>query len=132
MKKKKRQYSQVYILLNGSRKTALFMFKNKLESTPKGANQMFLGKHTNTQKLTQETNEILLKENKRLRRENQKLTETLLNLEDYKNEYVTLIEEMNQLRAEYSQKLTEVTQLELEYRKALGNLVKTETRKYKK
>ena len=91
---------------------------------------MFFNIFNKSGTITQESNEILL--NKRLKRENQNLRETLQNLKDYKNEYITLIEKMNQLRTEYNQKLTDVTQLELEYRKALDNLIKAETEKYRK
>lgn len=68
---------------------------------------------------TEETNEDLIRENKRLKRENFKLTETLRNLEDYRNEYVGLIEEMKQMKAEYQERLDDIKELENKYKKEL-------------
>lgn len=71
---------------------------------------------------TEETNEDLIRENKRLKRENFKLTETLRNLEDYRNEYVELIEGVRKMKAEYQEKLNDISELEKKYKKELEML----------
>ncbi len=83
---------------------------------------MFLNRFNKTKILTQETNGILIRENKRLKRENFKLTETLRNLEDYRNEYVELIGEVRKMKAEYQEKLDEISELEKKYKKELEML----------
>ena len=64
---------------------------------------------------TEETNEDLI-------RENFKLTETLRNLEDYRNEYVGLIGELRKMKAEYQEKLDDISELEKKYKKELEML----------
>lgn len=71
---------------------------------------------------TEETKEDLIRENKRLKRENFKLTESLRNLEDYRNEYVELIEELRKMKAEYQERLDDISELEKKYKKELEML----------
>lgn len=71
---------------------------------------------------TEETKEDLIRENKRLKRENFKLTESLRNLEDYRNEYVELIGELRKMKAEYQERLNDISELEKKYKKELEML----------
>ncbi len=68
---------------------------------------MFLKK-----KKKKESFNILLSENKRLKRENQRLRESLQELQEYKNEYSSLIEHLNEVKSSYQKKLKEFDKLE--------------------
>ena len=70
-----------------------------------------------------ETINILLQENKRLKRDNQRLKESLGELERYKKEYRKLIEELNEVKEVYIERMEEFNQIEKEYQKALDQIV---------
>ena len=70
-----------------------------------------------------ETINILLQENKRLKRDNQRLKESLGELERYKKEYRKLIEELNEVKEVYIERMEEFNQIEKEYRKALDKIM---------
>ena len=73
-----------------------------------------------------ETINILLRENKKLKRDNQRLRESLGELERYKKEYRKLIEELNEVKEVYIERMEEFNQLEQEYRKALDQIMDKE------
>ena len=73
-----------------------------------------------------ETINILLRENKKLKRDNQRLRESLGELERYKAEYRKLIEELNEVKEVYIERMEEFNQLEQEYRKALDQIMDKE------
>ena len=78
---------------------------------------MFLKKSVN-----EETVSILMKENKRLKREIVKKDEALQAIQKYKDEYEKLIEELNGMKQKYGEKLNAIDEIEKEYRKQLGKL----------
>lgn len=65
----------------------------------------------------------LTSENKRLKRENQRLRESLDELERYKAEYCKLIEELNEVKEVYVERIEGFNQIEKEYRKALNQIM---------
>lgn len=67
---------------------------------------------------------LLLKENKRLKIENQQLYSSLDELQRYKDEYKELIEQVNKLRTEYADKIQLFNEIEAEYKKELDKLKK--------
>lgn len=69
-----------------------------------------------------ETINILLQENKRLKRENQRLQESLDELGRYKNEYRSLIDEISQVKERYIGKMKDFDKLEKGYRKELARM----------
>lgn len=77
-------------------------------------------KHKNMNK---ETIEILLKENKKLKRENYRLQESLDTLERYKKEYENLIETLHHVKKEYIQKVKDFNEIEKEYKKELDKII---------
>ncbi len=74
-----------------------------------------------------ETAKILLQENKRLKRENLRLTELLDKLQEYKNEYNILITEMKQIKETYVGKMKEFEEMKEIYKKELDKIVKITT-----
>ena len=66
---------------------------------------------------------VLLQENRRLKRENQRLRESLDELDGYKNEYRGLIKEMSGIKETYAERMEGFSQLEDECRKALDTIV---------
>lgn len=72
----------------------------------------------------QEIEDLLLKENKRLKRENRVLTASLEELQRYKDEYKNLIDELNRLKTEYVNKMKLFNEIESEYKKELDKLKK--------
>lgn len=66
-------------------------------------------------KADKETVKILLQENKRLKVKNQKLNESLNELQRYRDEYKSLIEELNQIKENYARKMEEFENVEKEY-----------------
>ena len=70
-----------------------------------------------------ETINILLRENKKLKRDNQRLRESLGELERYKAEYRKLIEELNEVKEVYIERMEEFNQVEKECRKALNQIM---------
>lgn len=70
-----------------------------------------------------ETINILLRENKKLKRDNQRLRESLVELERYKEEYCKLIEELNEVKEVYVERIEGFNQIEKEYRKALNQIM---------
>lgn len=70
-----------------------------------------------------ETINILLRENKKLKRDNQRLRESLGELERYKAEYRKLIEELNEVKEVYIERMEEFNQVEKECRKALNQII---------
>ena len=79
-----------------------------------------------------ETINILLQENKRLKRENQRLHESLDELQQYKDEYRSLIEELKQAKGMYADKLKTFDKIEKEYRKELDRIAGEKKKKDKK
>lgn len=71
-----------------------------------------------------ETIEVLSKENKRLRRENYRLQESLNELDRYKTEYKNLIEKLNEVKSDYIKKVKEFDDIEKDYKKELDKIVK--------
>ena len=70
-----------------------------------------------------ETVNVLLRENKKLKRDNQRLRESLDELERYKAEYCKLIEELNEVKEVYVERIEEFNQIEKECRKALNQII---------
>lgn len=70
-----------------------------------------------------ETVNVLLRENKKLKRDNQRLRESLDELERYKAEYCKLIDELNEVKEVYIERMEEFNQIEKEYRKALNQIM---------
>ncbi len=58
-------------------------------------------------KIYMETTETLMRENRRLKRENQRLADSLGELQRYKDEYRTLIDGLVHLKKEYLKKIDE-------------------------
>ena len=79
---------------------------------------MFLRKN-----IDKETIEILSKENKRLRRENYRLRESLNELDKYKTEYKKLIKKLNCVKSDYVKKIKAFDDIEKEYCKKLNEIV---------
>lgn len=73
--------------------------------------------------IDKETIEILSKENKRLRRENYRLQESLNELDKYKTEYKKLIKKLNNVKSDYVKKIKEFDDIEKEYGKKLDEIV---------
>lgn len=71
-----------------------------------------------------EIEDLLLKENKRLKMENHILTASLEELQKYKDEYRNLIDELNRLKTEYANKMKLFNEIESEYKKELDELTK--------
>ena len=65
---------------------------------------------------------LLLKENKRLKRENEVLRNNLDNLKEYKEQYKRLIQEMHTLREQYVNKMKLFDEIASEYNSELGKL----------
>ncbi len=76
--------------------------------------------HKNAEK---ETINILLQENKRLKRDNQRIRESLEELDRYQAEYRSLIDEMNCVKNVYISKAEGFDNLEKEYRKELNRVM---------
>lgn len=72
--------------------------------------------------IDKETLKILLQENKRLKRENYGLRESLEELQEYKDEYKGLIGELGALKEEYMDEVAEFESIEKEYRKELDKV----------
>ena len=86
--------------------------------------KVIMGFFKNTEK---ETIKILIDENKRLKRENQRLNESLGELQRYKDEYRNLIDELNQVKAVYASKMNEFDRLEKEYRNEFKRIKKQQS-----
>lgn len=71
-----------------------------------------------------EIENLLLKENKRLKRENQQLHSHLDALERYKNDYKTLIDELHILKNKYQDKITLFDKLAVQYKNELNRFHK--------
>ena len=65
---------------------------------------------------------LLLKENKRLKRENEVLRKNLDDLMEYKEQYKELIQEMYTLREQYVNKMKLFDEIASEYNSELGKL----------
>lgn len=85
----------------------------------KGRNTMFFNQNAD-----KETIKILLSENKRLKRDNQRLNDSLNELQNFKNEYRELIDKLNQLKETYQKRLKKFDQLEKQYKKELDKLIR--------
>ncbi|MBQ7066345.1 MAG: hypothetical protein IJN92_05950 [Lachnospiraceae bacterium] len=81
-----------------------------------------------SEKISEQAVEIVLKENKRLKLENQKLRESLDKIGKLKNEYKELIENLNGIKKEYLEKLESFDKLENEYKKKLEREIKKNNR----
>ena len=79
-------------------------------------------------KFTQNTNKepvkILLNENKRLKCENQRLRESIEDLQRYKDEYKNLIGELSSIKESYTDKIAEFNKIEKKYRAELARVKK--------
>lgn len=78
----------------------------------------------NNRKINNETLTILINENKRLKRENQRLYDSLNELDRYKNEYKVLIDKLKDMKNTYMKKIKEFDKLEKKYRKELECMIK--------
>ena len=67
---------------------------------------------------------LLIKENKRLKMENQELREMVESIDKYKEEYSELINKLHELKDEYIKKIEGFNSLESEYRNELEKLLK--------
>lgn len=74
-----------------------------------------------------ETVNILLRENKKLKRDNQRLRESLGELERYKKEYRDLIDGLKKTKECYLSKLEDFNEMEAEYKKELEKAIKNRT-----
>lgn len=74
-------------------------------------------------KADKEILKILLQENKRLKMENQRLNESIDELQRYKDEYKSLISELNQVKECYVKKMGEFDKIGKEYRTELDRLM---------
>lgn len=74
------------------------------------------------EKINNEALNFVIKENKRLKRENQRLRESLDNISHLKNEYKKLIEQVHGMKNEYANKLKEFDILKIEYMKKLDEI----------
>lgn len=68
--------------------------------------------------------EVLIKENKRLKRENARFKELQSDMEKYRDDYKALMEHVDALRAKYMQEIDELHQTEKEYKLKLKELTK--------
>lgn len=73
--------------------------------------------------INKETMNILLQENKRLRRECRRLNESLEELQEYKEEYKKLISELNQIKETYLEKIKGFEKLEDGYKKEFNRMI---------
>ena len=65
---------------------------------------------------------VLLQENRRLKRENQRLRESLDELDGYKNEYRGLIDEVKHIKKKYAEKIRTIDKLECAFEKQLRRI----------
>lgn len=65
---------------------------------------------------------VLLQENRRLKRENQRLRESLDELDGYKNEYRGLIDEVKHIKKKYAEKIRTIDKLECAFKKQLRRI----------
>ena len=72
-----------------------------------------------------ETIKILTEENKRLKRENQRLTEALDELRQHADSFNELIRHLGAVKETYKKKMTSFDSLEKEYRRELETLMNT-------
>jgi len=68
--------------------------------------------------------EVLIKENKRLKRENASLKELQSDMEKYRDDYKALMEHVDALREKYIQGIHELHQIEKEYKQKLSEITK--------
>lgn len=68
--------------------------------------------------------EVLMKENKRLKRENASLKELQADLEKYRDDYKALTEHMAALIKKYMQEINEMHYIEKEYKQTLEEIIK--------
>lgn len=78
-----------------------------------------------------ETINILLSENRRLKRENHLLRESLQETQKYKEEYKELIDRLNGVKSSYGKKLEEFDSLKEQYKKELEKLFRQNKQKRK-
>ena len=70
-----------------------------------------------------ETLRILMQENKRLKRENQRLNDSLDELQKYKTEYRNLIDEVKNIKERYLNKIKDFEKIENKYQKELNRII---------
>lgn len=68
--------------------------------------------------------EVLIKENKRLKRENANLKELQSDMEKYRDDYKALMEHVDALREKYMRDIDVLHQIEKEYKQKLKELTK--------
>ena len=78
-----------------------------------------------TQNTNKETVKILLNENKRLKCENQRLRESIEDLQRYKDEYKMLINELNSIKDSYLKKINNFKKIERDYYIELDKIKKS-------
>lgn len=82
-------------------------------------------KHMTFRKNTEKkTSKVLLRENKRLKCENQRLRESIEELQRYKDEYKNLIGELSSIKESYVDKIDEFNKIENKYRAELARVKK--------
>ena len=68
--------------------------------------------------------DLLLKENKRLKRENEKFKELQADTEKYRDEYKALLEHVDALREKYMQGIEGLNRIQEEYKEELNKITK--------
>ena len=77
-----------------------------------------------TKEVNKEALSVVLKENKRLKRENQNLRNELEEVSKLKNGYKELIDQVHKMKLEYVNKLNEFDELKAKYAKELDEITK--------
>jgi len=75
-----------------------------------------------SKEINEEAIDIVLKENKRLKRENQNLRNELEEVSKLKNGYKELIDQVHKMKIEYANKLDEFDKLKTQYEKELEKI----------
>lgn len=81
--------------------------------------------------INKQTVNIVLQENKRLKCENQRLRESIDELQRYKDEYKNLIEQLNSIKEKYIGKVAEFYEIEKKCRAKLNDIKISKKRKDK-
>lgn len=72
-----------------------------------------------------------MEENKRLKRDNQKLQDSLNELQKYKDSYKELIDSLTNVKETYLNKIKDFDALEKQYRKELDKVIKNTKTQHK-
>lgn len=76
-----------------------------------------------SKEVNEEAVNIVIKENKRLKRENQNLRNELEEVSKLKNAYKELIDQVHKMKLEYINKLNEFDELKAKYAKELEDII---------